>query len=81
MDGAARAGQVWKLVQLSHFGSAHQQALARSRLEALRSDKGARTQASEASGRRTINSVLLPYQGGDVKRLSRLLGSGKGERG
>ena len=81
VDGAARAGEVWKLVQLSHFGSAHQQALARSRLEALGSDKGARTQASEAEADvRTINSVLLPYQGGDVKRLSRLLGSGKGEQ-
>jgi hypothetical protein len=87
VDGIVKQKQVWKLVQLVHFGSIHQQALAHETIENLLASpsgngNGGGSVAMEAEVKRaqgdieTIQSVLVPYQKADVKRLVHLLKSG-----
>jgi len=85
---AVKGKQFWKLVQLANFGSVHQQALARSRLEVLTSSGGGGDKEQTEAIRRevkvaemdikTIHSVLAPYQAADVKKLVKMLKSGSG---
>jgi len=88
VDGMVKQKQIWKLVQLVHFGSIHQQALAQETIERLLAKDSSsghgnnetttiKTEVKRAQGDiETIQSVLVPYQKADVKRLVHLLKSG-----
>lgn len=77
INQALGRNQVWKLVQLTHFGSTHQQALARATIDGL--VRGERSKEAKAEVRqaeadiKVIHSVLGPYQDASVKKLARLV--------
>jgi len=84
VQSAVNKKEFWKVVQLAHFGSVHQQALAAKEVQQLSSPQAPASSRNLVKRAEkdvtTINSILVPYQGGDVKRLAGLLRKGTPEQ-